>query len=102
MLEIALAFDDFDIVTHLESRNPRKLVDSLGTIDELLRELHRAILTEAYLFAGTRTIELRTTNGLNWRCVFYSYSRTKKIFEDVDESERKAAMKKRSNRPEQV
>jgi len=99
MVEIALAFDDFDIVIHLESRDPRKLADSLGSIEDLLRELHGVILTEAYLFASTRTIELRTTNGLNWRCIFYSYSRAKSMFEHVDESERKAAHEKRGNRP---
>jgi hypothetical protein len=74
LVEVAMQFEECDVILHVESRNPSEIPPMFDDADTMLEELKLRISPSAVLPQGAQTIEIRVShNGDKVTNVLYSY-----------------------------
>ncbi|MBM4031048.1 MAG: hypothetical protein FJ291_04600 [Planctomycetes bacterium] len=84
VLEVAIRFEEIDVVFHFENRNASSLPGALDDADAILVELHDALHRDSSPLAAARAIELRQIPGESaFECILHSYRKAEVILKEL-------------------
>ena len=84
VLEIAIHFEEADVVLHFENRSPLSLPASLDSADVVLKELASVFNDKTSILHKAKTIELRQMGKeQQLECVLHSYRKAKSDLKEL-------------------
>jgi hypothetical protein len=97
VLEVAMRFENLDVVFHFENRNAGSLPAVLDEADSILIELQNSMKVDSHTLKSAKAIELRQIPGeSDFECVLHSFRKGDNILRNLTKQTRmKNRVKKR-------